>query len=337
MEAHRKRCLTRLAENVRDLWVPPEVPRRPFHSLSPLEFLRDHVAASQPVVLTDLPAEEWPCMTRWSERYLLEVAGEMDVSVNVTPCGLGDYVDAASGLFVKPLEERMRFRDFWALLTRRTQSPARDGIPYLSHQNDSLRDQLPVLLKDVPSAVTLGVAAFGNEPEAVNLWIGDERAMSTCHKDHYENLYAVVQGEKTFTLLPPAMVPFLHERQCAPAQFVRRELPNGSSTLQALPDAAPAEPVPWVPVDVARPNLERFPDFAQATAVQVRVGPGELLYLPAMWYHQVAQQGLTVAVNYWHDMPFGHAYIHHQFIRDVALGTEAEPGEEGVNDFGDVG
>ena len=46
------------------------------------------------------------------------------------------------------------------------------GVPYLSRQNDSLRDELPQLLKDVPSAVPLGVAAFGNVPEAVNLWIG---------------------------------------------------------------------------------------------------------------------------------------------------------------------
>lgn len=32
----------------------------------------------------------------------------------------------------------------------------------------------------------LAVEAFGNEPEAVNIWIGDERAVSTMHKDHYE-------------------------------------------------------------------------------------------------------------------------------------------------------
>lgn len=34
--------------------------------------------------------------------------------------------------------------------------------------------------------------------------------------------------------------------------------------------------------------------------------------------HEVAQRGLTVAVNYWHDMKFGHAYIYYQFLRDVA-------------------
>ncbi len=30
----------------------------------------------------------------------------------------------------------------------------------------------------------------------INLWIGDERAVSSAHKDNYENMYCVVVGEK---------------------------------------------------------------------------------------------------------------------------------------------
>ena len=29
--------------------------------------------------------------------------------------------------------------------------------------------------------------------------------------DHYENIYAVINGEKHFTLIPPIMYPFLYE------------------------------------------------------------------------------------------------------------------------------
>jgi jumonji domain-containing protein 7 len=49
-----------------------------------------------------------------------------------------------------------------------------------------LRDQFPGLFDEVPPAMELAIEAFGNEPEAVNIWIGDERAVSTMHKDHYE-------------------------------------------------------------------------------------------------------------------------------------------------------
>lgn len=43
-----------------------------------------------------------------------------------------------------------------------------------------------MLYQDVPAYVDLAKDAFGNEPDAVNIWIGDERAVSTMHKDHYE-------------------------------------------------------------------------------------------------------------------------------------------------------
>lgn len=53
-------------------------------------------------------------------------------------------------------------------------------------QNDSLRLEFPGLMADVEPFLHLAREAFGNEPDAVNLWIGDERSMSSVHKDHYE-------------------------------------------------------------------------------------------------------------------------------------------------------
>lgn len=53
-------------------------------------------------------------------------------------------------------------------------------------QNDSLRQEFPGLMADVEPFLEVAREAFGNEPDAVNLWIGDERAVSAVHKDHYE-------------------------------------------------------------------------------------------------------------------------------------------------------
>jgi Cupin-like domain len=57
-----------------------------------------------------------------------------------------------------------------------------DGVPYLSHQNSSLTGEFPPLAADVPQTLSFAREAFGNDAEAVNLWIGDERAVSACHK-----------------------------------------------------------------------------------------------------------------------------------------------------------
>ena len=36
--------------------------------------------------------------------------------------------------------------------------------------------------------------AFGKNPDAINFWMGDGRAVTSTHKDPYENIYCVVKG-----------------------------------------------------------------------------------------------------------------------------------------------
>lgn len=61
-------------------------------------------------------------------------------------------------------------------------------------------------MPDIEPQLGFAATAFRAPPDAINLWIGDERSTTTFHKDHYENLYAVVRGKKAFHLLPPTDV-----------------------------------------------------------------------------------------------------------------------------------
>jgi jumonji domain-containing protein 7 len=69
-------------------------------------------------------------------------------------------------------------------------------VPYLQAQNGSLREETPALVDDVEEQLAWAKVAFGVAPEAVNIFIGDERSQTTFHKDHYENIYSVVAGVK---------------------------------------------------------------------------------------------------------------------------------------------
>jgi jumonji domain-containing protein 7 len=60
---------------------------------------------------------------------------------------------------------------------------------------------------------------MGKAPDAVNLWIGDERSETTFHRDHYENVYCVVRGIKVFHLLPPCDGRLLGYREAPAAKF----------------------------------------------------------------------------------------------------------------------
>lgn len=59
----------------------------------------------------------------------------------------------------------------------------------MQRQNSNLTDELPELLEDMEKDIPWATEAFGTLPDAVNFWIGDERAVtsSECFKRHWTN------------------------------------------------------------------------------------------------------------------------------------------------------
>lgn len=62
-------------------------------------------------------------------------------------------------------------------------------------------------------------------------------------QDHYENLYAVIAGSKTFTLRPPSSLPYMHLHTCS--VFQQSMLPNGQFSFSDQRSR-----IRWCPVDV---------------------------------------------------------------------------------------
>jgi hypothetical protein len=52
--------------------------------------------------------------------------------------------------------------------------------------------------------------------------------------------------------------------------------------------------------------LKEFPNLHHVHPLEIQVQAGELLYLPALWFHRVTQTQETIGVNYWYDMRFDH-------------------------------
>ena len=114
---------------------------------------------------------------------------------------------------------------------------------------------------------------------APRLWIGNAARTQT-HYDTQLNIACNVSGKRRFTLFPPHCLPMLY-----PGPF---DLTIGGTPVSL--------------VDLDKPDLDRFPRFAEAWA-QAEVAdlePGDALYMPYMWWHHVRAAGpLNVLVNYW--------------------------------------
>eukprot|EP00981_Chlorochromonas_danica_P009457 scaffold2708_cov158-Ochromonas_danica.AAC.5 len=303
-----------LSEDTTDFWVDYSVPV--LENVTMAAFMREGLARYHPVILRGL-IDDWPALSTWSDDYLSQKVGDKAVSINLTPDGRADSVQRVEVLpdqleerFVYPADVKMTLKEFFFHFNR-SSCPF---VPYLSQQNDNLRTEYPELLDDVAASIPLMDEALGSStgPEAVNLWIGDERSASSMHKDHFENMYAVISGAKTFTLFPPTDIAFLPTETFLTARYVAERvepaLADGTSDyeLSLTTEGCPEERLEWIPID---PNdredcIVRYPRYRYARPLQCTVYPGEVLYLPAMWYHRVSQTMKTVAVNYWYDMRF---------------------------------
>jgi peptidyl-lysine (3S)-dioxygenase / protease len=150
-------------------------------------------------------------------------------------------------------------------------------------------------------------------------------------QDHYENLYSVVKGQKTFTLRPPSSIAHMH-LQSYPVWEQTLQPDFRSFTHHPKQDAGiPVPHVCWCPVDVdaissggcrLAQQKKLFPRYFQGPPpLEVVVNAGDLLYLPAMWYHYVRQSELhdeaVFAVNCWIDMRFDARYAYFDCLQSI--------------------
>ncbi|HWK51651.1 MAG TPA: cupin-like domain-containing protein [Steroidobacter sp.] len=120
---------------------------------------------------------------------------------------------------------------------------------------------------------------FGDRQPLVSIWLGN-RTRIAAHHDLPDNIACVVVGHRRFTLFPPEQLENLY---IGPLDFT----PAGQAISL---------------VDFAKPDLQRFPKFAEAArhAQVAELSPGDAIFIPSMWWHHIeALDSLNVLVNYW--------------------------------------
>ncbi len=111
------------------------------------------------------------------------------------------------------------------------------------------------------------------------IWIGNAVTVTT-HYDLSDNIACVVAGHRRFTFFPPEQLPNMY---MGPLEFT----PGGAPVSLADPE---------------KPDLDRYPRFAEALAVAetAELEPGDAVYIPYSWWHHVRSlRPFNVLVNYW--------------------------------------
>lgn len=278
---------------------------------------------------------DWQACQKWSLSHLKTVMKDHPVNVAITPHGNADSVLEIPDdglIFVIPFEHQERFEDVVdAISKQELHKLSSEAVRYAQTQNDNLRNEYEAIFSDVPKSIDFARIALQKQPDAVNFWLGNSYSTTALHKDNYENVYVQVLGWKHFTLLPPVAAPCINEQILPAATY------NPSPSLQKehlkpqLDD--PAATIPFATWDPDVPNVRATPFSHLVTPMRFTLNPGDMLYLPAMWYHKVQQscseEGICVAVNYWYDMEYGgNFWSGTGFVRDVGLALAKEVEDE---------
>jgi hypothetical protein len=116
--------------------------------------------------------------------------------------------------------------------------------------------------------------AYFTKPGPPRFWLGPAGTVTPLHADYDDNIFVQVWGTKRIFLAPPHHDQFLYPREANALLF-------GS------------------PFDPELPDFARFPLARQAALVACTVGPGDMLYVPAGWFHQVRSLTFSLSSNRW--------------------------------------
>ncbi|KAB5540765.1 hypothetical protein DKX38_013739 [Salix brachista] len=299
---------------------------------TPLQFLRDYVSPNKPCIISHA-ISHWPALTLWPNlSYLSSSLSDSIVSLHLTPHG---HADSLVPLETPQKEEtcfasaHVEHVPFPCALDLVLKPEIKNLVGYLQQQNDCFQEEYSELASDCDAHIPWATEALGGcLPEAVNLWIGNHSSETSFHKDHYENLYAVVSGEKQFLLLPPTDVHRMYIKEYPAAQYSYSS-DTGEFRLEL---EKPQRYVPWCSVNPYPPpetketEMSKFPlYFNGPKPFHCTIKAGEILYLPSMWFHHVRQtpddNGCTIAINYWYDMQFDIKYAYFNFLQSIHYGS----------------
>lgn len=109
-----------------------------------------------------------------------------------------------------------------------------------------------------------------------NMWLGAKGSYSLLHRDLANNIVVQCDGAKEFTLVSPADDAFVYPRP----------------GFRRVADFSQIGSVKSV-------DLDQFPRFREAKPIVVELRPGDVLFVPPFWWHEVHSLEHNLMVNHW--------------------------------------
>ena len=222
------------------------------------EFVEKYVRGSRPLVLTGLAAD-WPALHRWTPQHLKERFGRFEIEIQDKRSSDPRYEE--NKLLLKRKTTLGEFVD-------RVLAGGPTNDYYMTANNELLRSpEFAPLLADI------GTLPSWCDPSRLgslsNFWFGPAGTVTPLHHDTVLLFHTQISGRKRWRFISPLDTPKVYNF-------------NGV----------------FSPIDVENPDLERYPLFEQVKMLEVIVEPGETVFLPLGWWHQVTSLDVSISFSF---------------------------------------
>lgn len=222
------------------------------------EFLERYYAPSRPVILTGEIAA-WPALARWTPQYLRASVGSAPVHYQ------GER--SKNERFEIEKDRHLRTMPFDRFIDMIATDTGNDAY-ITAYNSGSNAAAMAPLHRDLG----LMDKFLTPTPGAGMLWIGPAGTVTSLHHDLTNNLIAQIVGRKRLKVVPAAHASKLYNHR-----HVFSEIP-----------------------DLEDPALDRtrYPRLAEAKVYDVELAPGEAIFMPVGWWHQVRALDFSVTATY---------------------------------------
>lgn len=245
-------------ESLRALSPRSNIPRK--LDIGADEFLDAHYAANWPVVLGN-EAADWPAVGRWTPAYLQGLIGAREVQVQADRQGDPD--------FERNMPAHSAKMAFGTFIDRVSGAGTGNDLYLTAYNSSANADALAPLESDLGFLDKL-LARDTPLPHGMP-WIGGAGTFTPLHHDLTNNLLIQIRGRKRVLLVPPSETPRLYNDRHVYSQ-VRNLMEPGV--------------------------VARYPRLDGLRVHQVVLEPGDALFLPIGWWHQVTALDFSVTFTH---------------------------------------
>ncbi|HEY0678930.1 MAG TPA: cupin-like domain-containing protein [Chitinophagaceae bacterium] len=223
------------------------------------DFFRKYYFLNRPVLIKGMMAN-WPAMSKWSLSYLAENFGHIPIEVTANRDRNADY------------EKNFRNTLSTCTLSEFIQKIMGEGETndfYLVARNYFFANPAFEPLKDdlrpPPDIIDHSFQSRGS----IKLWLGPKGTVTPLHHDKHNILFTQISGRKHFRMIP---------------SFELNKVYNTGRYYSE--------------VDIENPDGIKFPKFLQTSIADVIVNPGDMLLIPAGWWHWVKSLDISISVTF---------------------------------------